>query len=127
MLTMRSSRSVVLLSLFYLMACDRDQPLGPSGLPSFRASEAPSAVTAEAVSMPQDPSEDSRVGANAGLGLRLPLSDRAGLVFDARGFYFPEQVLEWRVVQTGGPVPLPPALLQSIQQQLEPVRFNPAY
>ena len=85
------------------------------------------ALTAEAVSRPQDPSRDSRLGANAGLGLRLPLSDHAGLVVDARGFYFPEQVLEWRVIQTGGPVTLPPALLQAIQQQLEPVRFNPAY
>jgi hypothetical protein len=103
------------------------QPLnlrvGGVGLPALDLG----AISAEAVSSPQDPSEDSRVGANAGLGLRLPLSDRAGLVFDARGFIFPEQVLEWRVVQTGGPVPLPPALLQSIQQQLEPVRFNPAY
>ena len=73
------------------------------------------------------PVRDSRFGANAGLGLRLPLSDHAGLVVDARGFFFPEQVLEWRVTQTGGPVTLPPALLQAIQQQLEPVRFNPAY
>jgi hypothetical protein len=36
-------------------------------------------------------------------------------------------VLDWRVRQTGGPVSLPPALLQSIAEQLEPVRFNPAY
>jgi hypothetical protein len=48
-------------------------------------------------------------------------------VVDARAFYFPEQVLEWQVTQTGGPAALPPALLQAIEDQLEPVRFNPAY
>jgi hypothetical protein len=103
------------------------QPLnlrvGGAGLPALDLG----AVTAEAISRPQDPSGDSRFGANAGLSLRLPLSDNAGLVVDARGFYFPEQVLEWRVTQTGGPITLPPAFLQSIEQQLEPVRFNPAY
>ena len=49
------------------------------------------------------------------------------MVVDARAFYFPKQVLEWRVTQSGGGVALPPALLLSIEQQLEPVRFNPAY
>lgn len=84
-------------------------------------------VSADAVSRPDDPVHDSRFGANAGVGLRLPLSRNAGLVVDARAFVFPKQVLEWRVQQTRGPVPLPPALLQAIEQQLEPVRFNPAY
>lgn len=84
-------------------------------------------VTAEAVSRLQDSPRDSRFGANAGLGLRLPLSDSARLVVDARAFLFREQVLEWRVVQTSGPVTLPPALLRSLEEQLEPVRFNPAY
>ena len=86
-----------------------DLRVGGVGLPGLDLG----AVEAEAISRPQDASEDSHVGANLGLGLRLPLSDQLGLVFDARGFYFPEQVLEWRVVQTGGPVTLPPAFLQS--------------
>jgi hypothetical protein len=97
--------------------------IGGAGLPGLDLGS----VTAEAVSRPQDPSRDSRFGANLGVGLRIPVSDHAGLVVDARAFYFPEQVLEWRVAQTGGPVTLPPALVQSIAQQLEPVRFNPAY
>lgn len=84
-------------------------------------------VTADAVSRPDDPGRDGRFGANAGVGLRLPLSDSFGLVVDARAFVFPEHVLEWRVAQTGGPVTLPAALLRQIEQQLEPVRFNPAY
>jgi hypothetical protein len=97
--------------------------VGGLGLPGLDLGS----VAAEAVSRPQDPVRDSRIGANAGVGLRLPLSDHAGLVVDGRAFYFPEHVLEWRVRQTGGPVSLPPALLQSIAEQLEPVRFNPAY
>jgi hypothetical protein len=84
-------------------------------------------ITAEAVSRPDDPSEESRLGANGGLGLQIGLGEHAALVVDARGFYFPKQVLEWRVAQTGGAAALPPELLQSIEQQLEPVRFNPAY
>jgi hypothetical protein len=84
-------------------------------------------VTAEAVSRPDDPSEEGRLGANGGLGLGIELSEHAALVVDARVFYFPEQVLEWRVTQTAGAVTLPDALLQSLEQQLEPVRFNPAY
>jgi hypothetical protein len=84
-------------------------------------------VTASAISRPDDPARDSRLGANAGLGLKLPLGGHLGLVVDARAFLFPEHVLEWRVTQTGGLVTLPPALLRSLEEQLEPVRFNPAY
>ncbi|MET0555299.1 MAG: hypothetical protein ABW221_19815 [Vicinamibacteria bacterium] len=100
-----------------------DLRVGGLGLPALQLGS----VLAEAISQPQDPARDSRIGANAGVGLRLPLSDHAGVVVDARAFVFPEQVLEWRVRQTGGPVTLPPALLQSVADQLEPVRFNPAY
>lgn len=84
-------------------------------------------ITAEAVSRPDDPSEESRLGGNAGLGLQIGLGEHAALVVDARAFYFPKQVLEWRVTQRAGVVTLPDAVLQSLEQQLEPVRFNPAY
>lgn len=84
-------------------------------------------LTAEAVSRPDTPEDDSRLGGNGGLGLQIGLGEHLALVGDARAFYFPKQVLEWRVTQTGGAVALPPALVQSIEQQLEPVRFNPAY
>lgn len=84
-------------------------------------------LTAEAISRPDDPQEGSRLGGNGGLGLQIGLGAHLALVGDARAFYFPKQVLEWRVTQTGGALALPPALLQSIEQQLEPVRFNPAY
>jgi hypothetical protein len=97
--------------------------IGGVGLPGLDLGT----VTASAVSRPDDPEHDSRFGANAGLGLRLPLGGHLGLVVDARAFLFPEHVLEWHVAQTGGAVTLPPALLQALEQQLEPVRFNPAY
>jgi hypothetical protein len=84
-------------------------------------------LTANAVSRPDDPSDEGRVGANGGIGLQFGLGSHFALVVDARAFYFPEQVLEWQVTQTGGPAALPPALLQAIEDQLEPVRFNPAY
>ena len=84
-------------------------------------------ITAEAISRPDDPSDEGRVGGNGGLGLQFALGGHAAVVVDARAFYFPKQVLEWRVRQSGGGVALPPALLLSIEQQLEPVRFNPAY
>jgi hypothetical protein len=84
-------------------------------------------LTAEAVSRPDEPNEESRFGANVGLGLQIKLSDHAAIVGDARVFYFPEHVLEWRVTQTGGALTVPDELLRALEQQLEPVRFNPAY
>jgi hypothetical protein len=84
-------------------------------------------LIAQAVSRPDDPTEDSRFGANVGLGLQIKISDHAAIVGEARAFYFPKQVLNWRVTQAGGVVTLPSELLQSLEAQLEPVRFNPAY
>ncbi|HET9315446.1 MAG TPA: hypothetical protein VFQ51_07630, partial [Vicinamibacteria bacterium] len=84
-------------------------------------------ITAEAISRPDDPSDEGRVGANGGLGLQIALGGHAALVGDARAFYFPKQVLEWRVTQSGGGLTLPPAFLRAVEEQLEPVRFNPAY
>jgi hypothetical protein len=84
-------------------------------------------LTAQAVSRPDQPSEETRFGGNVGLGLQIKLSDHAALVADARVFYFPKQVLTWQVTQSGGLVTLPEELLQALEAQLEPVRFNPAY
>ena len=62
-----------------------------------------------------------------GYGSSQGSPSEAALVADARGFYFPKQVLEWRVTQSGGGLALPPAFLRAVEEQLEPVRFNPAY
>jgi hypothetical protein len=42
-------------------------------------------------------------------------------------FLFPKHVLTWEVTQQGGLVTLPQEVLAALEQQLEPVRFNPAY
>ncbi|HET7293813.1 MAG TPA: hypothetical protein VFM88_15420 [Vicinamibacteria bacterium] len=83
-------------------------------------------ITATAVTRPDDP-QASRIGGNLGLGVQIRLSDSLALVADARAFGFPKHVLEWRVVQAGGVVTVPPELVQALESQLEPVRFNPAY
>ena len=83
-------------------------------------------INATAITRPEDP-ESSRLGGNVGLGLQINLSDNVALVGDARVFAFPKQVLEWRVTQRGGIVTVPPELLDALEAQLEPVRFNPAY
>jgi len=84
-------------------------------------------LTAQAVSRPDESTEESRFGGNVGLGLQFKLSDHAALAVDARVFYFPKQVLNWQVVQAGGVVVVPDELLDALEAQLEPVRFNPAY
>ena len=83
-------------------------------------------INASAITRPEDP-ESGRFGGNVGLGLQIKLSDNVALVGDARVFAFPKQVLEWRVTQRGGLVAVPPELLDALEAQLEPVRFNPAY
>jgi opacity protein-like surface antigen len=83
-------------------------------------------INASAITRPEDP-ESSRFGGNVGLGLQIKISDNVALVGDARVFGFPKQVLEWQVTQRGGVVAVPPELLEALEAQLEPVRFNPAY
>jgi hypothetical protein len=84
-------------------------------------------LTATAISRPEDPSDESRFGGNAGLGLHIQLSDRVSLVGEGRVFLFPKHVLTWQVTQQSGIVTLPPDALRALEEQLEPVRFNPAY
>jgi hypothetical protein len=84
-------------------------------------------VTAQAVSHPDDPSQESRFGGNAGLGLQIPLGEHASLVVEGRVFFFPKHELAWEVVQAGGALTLPDELLKSLEAQLAPVVFNPAY
>lgn len=83
-------------------------------------------LSATAVSRPDD-TERSRLGGNAGLGLQIKLGDHVALVGEGRVFFFPKQELTWKVSQEGGFVTVPPEVLKALEQQLEPVRFNPAY
>ena len=58
---------------------------------------------------------------------RSSSASHAALVVEGRVFFFPKHELSWEVVQVGGALTLPDELVQSIEAQLEPVVFNPAY
>jgi hypothetical protein len=83
-------------------------------------------LTATAVTRPEDP-DNSHLGGNAGLGLQIQLGGHVSLVGEARGFFFPKQVLSWQVSQQPGFVTLPSEVTNALAQQLQPIRFNPAY
>jgi hypothetical protein len=62
-------------------------------------------------------------GMNAGLGVRVRLSDRVSANVEGRGFFFGERELEWRIEQ----FPISPELGQILRQQLDPIRFTPGF
>jgi opacity protein-like surface antigen len=82
-------------------------------------------VTAQALSRPD--ADESRFGGNVGIGLQIKISDNLALVGEGRVFAFPKQVLTWDVTQTSGLVTLPDEAIDALEQQLQPIRFNPAY
>ena len=82
-------------------------------------------LTATAVTRPED--DNSHLGGNAGLGLQIQLGEHVSLVGEARGFFFPKQVLSWQVSQQPGFVTLPSEVTNALAQQLQPIQFNPAY
>jgi len=84
-------------------------------------------VTAQALSRPEQTEGENRFGGNVGIGLQIKVSDHVSIVGEGRVFAFPKQVLTWEVTQQGGLVTFPPAALAALEQQLEPIRFNPAY
>ena len=83
-------------------------------------------VSATAVSRAEDPHYGG-VGGNVGLGLQVKLGEHVALVGEGRVFFFPKQILTWKVSQQGGFVTVPPEVLTALEQRLEPIRFNPAY
>ena len=83
-------------------------------------------LSATAITRPEDP-ERGRIGGNVGLGLQIKLGEHMALVGEGRAFFFPKQVLTWSVSQQAGLVTLPPEVTKALEQQLEPIRFNPAY
>jgi opacity protein-like surface antigen len=61
---------------------------------------------------------DGGFGFNLGAGLRVPLSDNVSLVFDARGFGFPEQELRWGSGSGASPIE------DLLAEALDPIRFK---
>jgi hypothetical protein len=62
-------------------------------------------------------------GANAGVGLRIRLSDSVSANLEGRGFFFGERELEWSVDRFPGS----PELGEALRQQLDPIRFTPGF
>ena len=62
-------------------------------------------------------------GANAGVGLRVRLSDAVSANLEGRGFFFGERELEWSVDRFPGS----PELGEALRQQLDPIRFTPGF
>jgi hypothetical protein len=62
-------------------------------------------------------------GANAGLGLRVRLTESVSLNVEGRGFFFGERELDWKVEE----FPIGPGLGEALRQQLGPIRFTPGF
>jgi hypothetical protein len=67
----------------------------------------------------------SNWGANAGLGVRIPLGEHGGLVLEGRGFYFSQQTYEWEGVITTPLGDVQQKLLNRVLERLDPVEFKP--
>jgi hypothetical protein len=64
-------------------------------------------------------------GGNLGLGLQIPIGERAALVLEGRGFYFPKRTVEWEPVLDRSLSAIEQALLARVQERLPPVEFEP--
>jgi hypothetical protein len=62
-------------------------------------------------------------GANAGLGIRIRLSDAVSASVEGRAFFFRERTLQWTVER----FPISPELGELLRQQLGPIRFTPGF
>ncbi len=64
-------------------------------------------------------------GGNLGLGFQIPLGERAALVLEGRGFYFPKRTVEWEPVADRPLTGIEQALLARVLESLPPVEFEP--
>ena len=62
-------------------------------------------------------------GANAGLGIRIRLSDAVSANIEGRAFFFGERELEWTIER----FPISPDLGELLRRQLDPIRFTPGF
>jgi hypothetical protein len=75
--------------------------------------------------MPALEDDDSRIGANLGLGLQIRLSESVSLAVDARGFLFPEQRLVWSAAPDRPLNGVEQVVVDEVLRQLEPIEFSP--
>jgi len=64
-------------------------------------------------------------GANAGLGLQIPLGRSVAFVLEGRGFYFPKRTIEWEPEIDTPLGPIEQALLERVIGRIDPVEFSP--
>ena len=64
-------------------------------------------------------------GGNLGLGLQIPIGERAALVLEGRGFYFPKRTVEWEPDPDRPLSAIEQALLARVLERLPPVEFEP--
>lgn len=62
-------------------------------------------------------------GVNAGLGVRIRLTDAVSANVEGRGFFFREREFEWEIDR----FPISPELGQLLRQQVAPIRFTPGF
>ena len=64
-------------------------------------------------------------GGNLGLGLQIPIGERAALVLEGRGFYFPKRTVEWEPDPDRPLSAIEQALLARVLERIPPVEFEP--
>ena len=64
-------------------------------------------------------------GGNLGLGLQIPIGERAALVLEGRGFYFPKRTVEWEPVLDRPLSAIEQALLARVQERVPAIEFEP--
>jgi len=74
-----------------------------------------------------DEAHEGRWGGNLGVGARVGIGKRLGLVAEARGFLFQKQTLRWQPADDRPLTPLEQALLSEVEPRLAPLEFNPTF
>lgn len=69
----------------------------------------------------------SRWGFNAGVILRIPLNEKVAIVGDGRYFRFSENTVTWTRADNRSLSAIEQALLQQVQQRLDPIVFRPQF
>ena len=106
-----------------------DQTVGV-GLPVLDGTRLSLGVGRAGVRAEALPSErgQGRLGANAGLSIRVPIARRAAVVAEGQAFRFQKQTLSWGAARTSGPLSaVEEDLVGQITSRLPPVVFNPAF
>jgi len=68
---------------------------------------------------------ESSWGGNLGFGLEIPIGERAALLLEARGFYFPKRTVSWEPVLDRELTDFEEQLLERVLERLPPVEFEP--